>query len=207
MLSPTPAIARIATLVASVRMNISPAHWRNGTSSSSTDQRYVECLFAQHVTPVPRTIRPADDQHHRHQDIDQHRGERRTDRVALDAFMKAPKMPGSRKRPSVSVIPTSNRPDEMRPAIEPIPPMTMTTKARISTGSPMPTCTDWIVPTRAPGEPGQRRAERENHRVEPADIDTERGDHLAVGLACPDTDAEPRPVRSEEQPDGHEDAR
>ena len=31
--------------------------------------------------------------------------------------------------------------------------MMMTTKARISTGSPMPTCTDWIVPTRAPAKP------------------------------------------------------
>ncbi len=34
-----------------------------------------------------------------------------------------------------------------------MPPITITTKARISTGSPMPTCTDWIVPTSAPASP------------------------------------------------------
>ena len=34
-----------------------------------------------------------------------------------------------------------------------MPPITMTTKARISTGSPMPTCTDWMAPTSAPASP------------------------------------------------------
>ena len=71
---------------------------------------------------------------------------------AAAASMKVPKNAGSSTRPSVSVSPTRSAPTKA-PLIEPMPPMTMTTKARISTGSPMPTCTDWIAPTSAPASP------------------------------------------------------
>ena len=70
--------------------------------------------------------------------------------------------------------------------------MTMTTKARISTGSPMPTCTDCSAPTMRAGKTGQRRAQRKHHGVERADVDAERADHLAVGFAGADAHAEPR---------------
>ena len=104
--------------------------------------------------------------------------------------MTAPKAIGSRKRPSVSVTPTRMAPTSA-PLIEPMPPMTMTTKARISTGSPMPTCTDCSGADQRAGEAGERGAEREDHGVERADVDAERGDHLAVGLAGADAHAEP----------------
>ena len=61
---------------------------------------------------------------------------------------------GRKMPPSVLVSPTSSAPTNA-PLIDPMPPMTMTTKARISTGSPMPTCTDWMVPTSAPASPAR----------------------------------------------------
>ncbi|MNS90163.1 hypothetical protein D3C72_1242000 [compost metagenome] len=39
------------------------------------------------------------------------------------------------------------------PRTEPMPPTTITTSARISTGSPMPDCTDRIGPASAPATP------------------------------------------------------
>ena len=43
------------------------------------------------------------------------------------------------------------------------------------------------------GEAGQRGAQRKHHRVEAADVDAQRADHLAVGFAGADAHAEPRP--------------
>ena len=48
---------------------------------------------------------------------------------------------GRNTPPNVSVSPTKSAPINA-PRMDPMPPITMTTKARISTGSPMPTCTD-----------------------------------------------------------------
>ncbi len=72
--------------------------------------------------------------------------------VARDGSITVPKAAGSRNLPSVSVMPTRSAPTSA-PRIEPMPPITITTKARISTGSPIPTCTDWSVPTSAPASP------------------------------------------------------
>ena len=52
-------------------------------------------------------------------------------------------------RPKVSTKPTSTEPISA-PRIEPMPPMTMTTKARMRMLSPMPTCTAKIGPSMAP---------------------------------------------------------
>ena len=41
------------------------------------------------------------------------------------------------------------------PLIEPIPPITITTKANINTGSPIPTSTDWMAPINAPANPAR----------------------------------------------------
>jgi len=72
--------------------------------------------------------------------------------VACEAGIVSASSEGSRKRPIVSTTPTMTAPTRA-PLMEPMPPITMTTKARISTGSPMPTCTDWSAPTRAPARP------------------------------------------------------
>src|SRR6056297_1348462 len=72
--------------------------------------------------------------------------------VAADGSITRPNRTGSKERPSVSVRPTRIAPINA-PLIEPIPPITITTKARIRTGSPMPTCTVWIAPISAPANP------------------------------------------------------
>ena len=73
----------------------------------------------------------------------------------------------------------------------------------------MPTCTDCKAPTMAPGQTGKRGAQREDQRVERADVDAERADHLAVGFARADAHAEPGPrdQRVEGDGDQHADAR
>ena len=74
--------------------------------------------------------------------------------VAAAGSMKAPRRIGRRKRPRVSVTPTRMAPTSA-PLIEPMPPMTTTTKAMMRTGSPMPTWTDWIGPISAPARPAR----------------------------------------------------
>lgn len=59
---------------------------------------------------------------------------------------------GPKVRPSWSARPT-RRPATKAPRTEPTPPMTMTTKVRISTESPMPGSTDRIGATIAPAKP------------------------------------------------------
>ena len=78
------------------------------------------------------------------------------------------------------------------PRIEPMPPMMMTTKARIRMFSPMPICTVRIGACISAGETGERRAESEHQRIEKLDVDAERADHLAIGRAGADQHAEPR---------------
>ena len=115
--------------------------------------------FARHQA-VP--IRPAGppDEDRRHQDVDEHRGERRADGVGAGRVHDSrAKAIGSRKRPRVSVTPTRIAPTSA-PLIEPMPPITTTTKAMISTGSPMPTCTDWIGPISAPARPASAAPRR-----------------------------------------------
>ena len=56
------------------------------------------------------------------------------------------------ERPSVSMTPTSTAATKA-PRIEPMPPMTITTKARIRIWSPMPGSTDRIGATIAPAKP------------------------------------------------------
>ena len=77
------------------------------------------------------------------------------------------------------------------PRIEPMPPMMMTTKARIRMFSPMPICTVRIGACISAGKAGQRRAKPEHQRVEQLDVDAERADHFAVGGAGADQHAEP----------------
>jgi hypothetical protein len=88
-----------------------------------------------------------------------------------------------------------------------MPPMTITTKARISTGSPMPTCTDWMRADQRPGKTRQGRAKREDDGVEKADIDTECRDHFAVRLAGADLHAEPGAADQQAKPGRDHDAR
>jgi hypothetical protein len=58
--------------------------------------------------------------------------------VAVARSIKRPKNLGKKIPPRVSVRPTKILPIRA-PFTEPIPPITITTKARISTGSPIPT--------------------------------------------------------------------
>ncbi|MDT4886815.1 hypothetical protein FQZ97_1232100 [compost metagenome] len=64
----------------------------------------------------------------------------------------APSRPGNQARPSESTMPTSSAAMNA-PRTEPTPPTTTTTKARISTSSPMPTCTDISGASAAPASP------------------------------------------------------
>ena len=91
------------------------------------------------------------------------------------------------------------------PRIEPMPPMTMTTKARISTLSPMPGSTERIGAAMHAGEARQHGAEAEDQHEEPADIDAERGDHRRIGRARAHQHADPRALDQQpEQPGGRE---
>ena len=59
------------------------------------------------------------------------------------------KRAGRKARPKVSTSPTRIEPIRA-PRTEPMPPMTITTKARMRMLSPMPTCTAKIGPSMAP---------------------------------------------------------
>src|SRR5262249_7647864 len=69
--------------------------------------------------------------------------------LATRGWKKRPKTSGRKARPIVSTSPTSTAPTSA-PRIEPMPPMTMTTKARIRMFSPIPTCTASSGPSSAP---------------------------------------------------------
>ncbi len=75
--------------------------------------------------------------------------------VATSLFwMNKDKMLGKNTRPKVSTKPT--RIEAIKaPFTEPIPPITMTTSASISTGSPMPTSTEYKVLTNEPAKPAK----------------------------------------------------
>ncbi len=169
MFSPTPASAEDRRLGGQrddeglVRANWAPERPPAGPATMTRlTMRLAAHDAAPPNRPVGRQISTT-----RHQDVDQHRGQRRADRLgACGVHERARTSSAAGTRPSVSVSPTSSAPTSA-PLIEPIPPMTMTTKARISTGSPMPTCTDWIGADQRAGQPGKRRAEREDDRVEP----------------------------------------
>ena len=77
--------------------------------------------------------------------------------------MKRPNNLGKNIPPRVSVRPTRILPIRA-PFTEPMPPITITTKARMSTGSPIPTSTDCIAPTNAPARPANA-APRANTKV------------------------------------------
>jgi len=67
-----------------------------------------------------------------------------------------------------------NRRHETRPRIEPMPPITMTTKARIRMFSPIPICTVRIGACISPAEPQRAPRQAPNHqRVEQLDVDAE----------------------------------
>ncbi len=63
------------------------------------------------------------------------------------------------------------------PRIEPMPPMTMTTKARMRMLSPMPGSTEMIGAIMMPANAGEHGAEAEHDHEQPLDIDAERRDH------------------------------
>ena len=74
--------------------------------------------------------------------------------------------------------------------IEPMPPITITTKARMRTGSPMPTCNGLQGADHCAGKAGQGGSQREHHSVEGTDIDAKRADHLAIAFAGANAHAE-----------------
>ena len=80
-------------------------------------------------------------QHDRHQHVDQHRGQRRPGARAGAVADEMAQRSGRNARPMVSIRPTMMAATNA-PRIEPMPPMMITTKARIRMFSPMPICTD-----------------------------------------------------------------
>src|SRR5438270_85441 len=92
---------------------------------------------------------------------------------------KTPKKSGRKARPLVSTTPTRSEPTNA-PRIEPMPPMTITTKARMRMFSPMPTCTARIGPSIEPAKArhleeraDDRRGDERERQPEP-----ERAGHL-----------------------------
>ena len=69
----------------------------------------------------------------------------------------------SSTRPTVSIMPTSSEPTSA-PRIEPMPPITITSKAGMRMLSPMPTLTASSGPSNAPAS-AQARAERAKTKV------------------------------------------
>ena len=74
--------------------------------------------------------------------------------VASAGSIKTLSKSGKKTRPKVSVTPTKIDPIKA-PLIDPIPPMTITTKAKIKIGSPIPTSTDCMAPIIAPDNPAR----------------------------------------------------
>ncbi len=72
--------------------------------------------------------------------------------VAFEVSIKILSKFGKNTLPIVSVTPTKIDPIKA-PFMDPIPPMTITTKAKIKIGSPIPTSTDCIAPIIAPAKP------------------------------------------------------
>ena len=99
--------------------------------------------------------------------------------LAVGGIEQQPQQVGAKERPSVSTRPTSSAATKA-PRIEPMPPITMTTKARISTLSPMPGSTERIGATIAPAKPASMAPKPNTTHEQPADIDAERRDHRRV---------------------------
>ena len=104
----------------------------------------------------------------------------------------------------VSTSPTRSAPTNA-PRIEPMPSITITTKARMRMFSPMPTCTARSGPSIAPAS-AERRAEREDHREETPDVDTHHDRHLPVRGARAHQHADPGLRHQDIQQQGHTNA-
>ena len=132
-------------------------------------------------------------QHDRHQKIDQHRGQRGR-RSRRRRATEAPDGAGSAERRGRACRSGRRRcAAKNAPRIEPMPPITMTTKARIRMCSPIPICTVRIGACHQAGKAGERSAEPEHQRIEQLDVDAERADHLAIGGAGADQHADAGP--------------
>ena len=121
--------------------------------------------------------------------------------LALDESMNVSKRAGSRKRPSVSANPTRSAPTSA-PPIEPSPPNDDDDEGEDQHGLAHAHLHRLDRAHQGAGEARQRRAEREHRGVELPDVDPEGGDHLPVGFAGPDADAEARPRDQEKEPGG-----
>ena len=77
------------------------------------------------------------------------------------------------------------------PRIEPMPPMTMTTKARMRMLSPMPGLDRDDRRDHDAGKSRQHGAEAEHDHEQPLDIDAERRDHAGIGGARAHQHADP----------------
>jgi hypothetical protein len=94
----------------------------------------------------------------------------------------------------VSTAPTSSAPTNA-PRIEPIPPITITTKARIRMFSPMPTCTARIGPSMAPASAHRAAPSANTDGEKAADVYAHGERHLAVRGAGAHQHSDLRPWR------------
>ena len=131
-----------------------------------------------------------DVEHQRHQEVDQHRRDGGSDRARRRRAHERRRRSARNERPSVSTRPTSSAATNA-PRIEPMPPMTITTKARIRSVVAHAGLDRQDRRDHGPGEARQHGAEAEHDREQPLDVDTEHRDHRRIAGAGPHQHADP----------------